>query len=89
MAASLTKEQGVALVKRLAVDDAFRALFEEKPAAALLELGMTDDEIGLLCESCLEPCKLAPKEEFLQVQKEMNEAELYATMKMMVPRARL
>lgn len=89
MAISLTKKQGLALVQSLGADDDFRALFERDPASALLKLGLTEDEIGLLCQSCLEPCQLAPKEEFLQVEKELNQDELYATMKMVVPRARL
>lgn len=89
MAASLTKEQGLALVKRLAEDDGFRALFEKDPASALTEIGMSAEEIAQLADKCLAPCQVAPKQDFMAVQKSLNEVDLHAAMEMMVPRARL
>jgi len=60
---TLTKEHGLALLHKLAHDDAFRSHFEQKPAEALLNLGVPADLICRLPGKCLCHGKLAPKEE--------------------------
>ena len=51
--ATLTKAQGIALLKELTSNDAFRQRFTEKPAAALLELGVPAETIVNLDPACL------------------------------------
>jgi len=59
----LTKEQGLALLSKLAQDDAFRSHFEQKPAEALFRMGVPAELICCLPAKCLCTCKLAPKSE--------------------------
>jgi len=59
---SLTKEQGLALLTRLAQDDAFRTHFEQKPAEALHKAGIPADVIVGLSSRCLCPRKLGSKQ---------------------------
>jgi len=53
--AALTKKQGITLLQELISNDAFRRRFTEKPAAALLELGIPAETIVNLSPSCLAP----------------------------------
>lgn len=86
MAASLTKEQGLALVKRLAEDDGFRALFETDIMAALSQLGIDADLGGKL--STLDPkcaCVLGSKAHFASILRDLDESKAQLTMSMTVP----
>lgn len=89
MAAMLSEEQGRALLRGLAHDDALRAVFERDPAAALAELGVGSDVIDGLASKCLEKIVLAPKEDFAALLDSMDEIALRATMEMTVPRVRI
>ena len=60
---NLTREHGLALLTKLASDDAFRAHFEQKPAEALMHLGVPPELICALPPRCLCPRKAAPKED--------------------------
>ena len=61
---ALTKQQGLALLSKLASDDGYRARFEQKPAHALSELGIPAQTIVELPAACLCPRKLASKQDF-------------------------
>ena len=58
---ALTKEHGLALLHKLAHDDAFRSHYERKPAEALLDLGVPADLICRLPGKCICPGKIASK----------------------------
>jgi hypothetical protein len=53
--AVLTKKQGLALLAELRSNPGFRRRFAEKPAAALLELGVPHETIVNLNARCLAP----------------------------------
>lgn len=61
---TLTNEHSLALLHRLATDDAFRSRYEQKPAAALAEIGVPLETIVNLKASCLAPVSLAGKAYF-------------------------
>ena len=70
----LTRDETVALLRKLSSDDAFRAVFEKDPAAALKQIGASSGEIAVLSpiEGATEP--LPSKEQFQQALKEILEA---------------
>lgn len=82
---SLSKEQGLKLVQKLARDDAFRARFEEKPAAALVELGVAADTVVNLPTLCLVPRKLAEKSAFEAASQGLDDATLNACLNFQAP----
>jgi putative modified peptide len=78
----LSKEQVSALLNKLGSDDAFRALFESKPAAALQQLGVSAETIRHLSAKCHGPCKLAEKNRFQDASKSIDDKSFldYTTM---------
>ena len=58
----LSREHSLALLHKLANDDGFRSRYEQKPAAALAELGVPQETIVNLKASCLAPASLPGKE---------------------------
>lgn len=60
----LSREHSLALLHKLATDDGFRSRYEQKPAAALAELGVPLDTIVNLKASCLAPATLDTKDVF-------------------------
>lgn len=60
----LSREHSLALLHKLANDDGFRNRYEQKPAAALAELGVPHETIVNLKASCLSAQNLASKEHF-------------------------
>ncbi|MDE2054086.1 MAG: NHLP-related RiPP peptide [Xanthomonadaceae bacterium] len=60
----LSREHSLALLHKLANDDGFRSRYEQKPAAALAELGVPHETIVNLKASCLTAQTLANKERF-------------------------
>lgn len=70
----LTRDETVALLRKLSSDDAFRAMFEKEPAAALTQIGVSGSELAALppIETTTEP--LPPKEQFQQALNEVLQA---------------
>ena len=73
---TLSDKQATELLRRLATDDAFRALFESKPAKALVDLNA----------ACLCASKLADKATFQRAVDTMDAQTLTATSKMVPPK---
>jgi putative modified peptide len=86
---TLTKEQGLALLTKLATDDAFRGHFEQKPAHALHDLGVPGDVIARLPARCLCPRKLAPKAEMDEARKKLSGDVDMSTVQFLIPTAKL
>lgn len=76
--AVLTKAQGIALLRELATNDAFRTRFEEKPAAALVELGIPAHTVVNLPAACQVPRKIADAKSMLaaldELEKDVSDA---------------
>lgn len=89
MSGKLPEEQGIALIRRLADDDAFRDRFSKDPAAALRELGVSDTVIKSLDSKCVEARALAPKDDFAALLDDINGEALQAAMRMQTPEVRL
>lgn len=68
---SLTKEQGLLLLDKLAQDDAFRTSFQQKPAEALFRLGIAAELICCLPAQCLCPTKLGSKQAMADAGKKL------------------
>lgn len=85
----LTEEQAITLLKKLATDDDFRNLFENKPALALTEMGVSADVVVRLKSECLAKIKLASKEEFLTIVEKLEHSVLTTTMTMWIPQMKL
>lgn len=81
----LTAAQAEALLKRVATDDTFRALFQAAPAKALSVLGIPDDVIINLPAACLIPKTLASKATLDDLLKKYHEVTVNAAMGMNVP----
>ncbi len=86
---ALTKEQGLALLTKLASDDAFRKSFEEKPAEALFRMGIPAELIVCLPESCLCRRKLASKEEMEEAKRQLAANLDSGVLNFVVPDAKL
>jgi putative modified peptide len=76
--ASLSREHSLALLQKLATDDGFRSRFEQKPAAALAELGVPQALIDSLPATSTAPMKLASREAFTRALEhfKLSEAEV-------------
>lgn len=85
----LSREHSLALLHKLATDDDFRSRFEEKPAAALVELGVPLEIIVNLRASCLAPITLADKKHFADVYTKLNSAAIEQFLFFRVPNASL
>ena len=59
----LSREHSLALLHKLATDDGFRSRYEQKPAAALAELGVPHETIVNLKASCLAAQTLANRDD--------------------------
>lgn len=71
--ATLTIEQCRKLIHELATNDEFRRRYEDKPAAALVELGIPFHVVVNLKASCLAPKRLGSKETFLAANEQLDE----------------
>ena len=86
---ALTKEQGLALLTKLATDDGFRARFEQKPAHALSEIGIPAQQIVELPAACLCSRKLASKDD-MEVSRKRLAADVDTSMlALIVPTAKI
>ena len=75
---SLSKVQGLLLLDKLLQDEAFHALFERSPKAALTELGIPMQQILSLREECGLPRVLASKQQ-LQIARQRLAADIDAS----------
>lgn len=87
MSSSMTTEQVRQMVHQLATNDEFRSLFEESPAKALVQLGVSEDVIAGLDAKCLKPCKLGSKEVFQMANASLDEAAAQRFATFVVPGA--
>lgn len=87
--AVLTNEQAVRLLRELASNDGFRARFEEKPAAALVEIGVPHETVINLNAACLAPLKLAKKPVFEAALKEHMQSTAHVSLSMVTPHFQL
>ena len=71
--ATLTVEQCRKLIHELATNDEFRRRYEDKPAAALVELGIPFHVVVNLKASCLTSRRLGSKEVFLAANQRLDE----------------
>lgn len=85
----LSREHSLALLQKLATDDDYRARYEEKPAAALAELGVSLETIVNLKASCLTSTSLASKEHFQTAQAELSVAAADQCLIMIVPTVKM
>lgn len=85
----LSREHSLALLHRLATDDGFRRHYEQKPAAALAELGVPHETIVNLKGSCLAPATLADKDHFMSAHAQLLNADANASLQMIVPSVKM
>ena len=85
----LSREHSLALLHKLANDDGFRSRYEQKPAAALAELGVPHETIVNLKGSCLAPTTLADKDHFAQAHATFADASADSSLNMIVPNQQL
>ena len=85
----LSREHSLALLHKLANDDGFRSRYEQKPAAALAELGVPHETIVNLKGSCLAPSSLADKAHFAQAHASFADASADSSLNMIVPNHQL
>jgi putative modified peptide len=87
--ATLTNEQCAQLIKELASNDEFRARYQEKPAAALVELGVPYHTVVNLDPACLVPTQLADRKTFEAAQARLDSESMSTYLSMNIPKARL
>jgi putative modified peptide len=85
----LSREHSLALLQKLATDDAYRARYEEKPAAALAELGVPHETIINLKASCLASTTLADKGHFQTAHGQLTAAAADQCVGMIIPSVKL
>lgn len=85
----LSRKHSLALLHKLATDDGFRGRYEQKPAAALAELGVSLETIVNLNASCLAATGLAAKEHFSLAHAELANAAADECLMMLPPKAKL
>lgn len=85
----LSREHSLALLHKLATDDDFRSRYEQKPAAALAELGVSFETIVNLKATCLAPAALADKAELSKAHAELANAAADECLMMTPPKAQL
>ncbi len=86
--AVLTNEQARKLLHELSSNDGFRERYEDKPAAALLELGVPEETVVNLNAACLAPMKLAPKTAFSAAAEEFSKSGANPCLSMVTPHLR-
>ncbi len=85
----LSREHSLALLHKLATDDGFRSRYEQKPAAALAELGVPHETIVNLKASCLAPTSLADKGHFQTAHAQLTAAAADQCVGMIVPTVKM
>jgi putative modified peptide len=87
--AVLTNEQSIKLLRELATNKGFRERFEEKPAAALVEIGIPHETVINLKAACLAPMKLADSKVFQRALEEHVHNAAQLCLSMVTPQLRL
>lgn len=87
--ATLTNEQCAKLIQELASNDEFRARYQEKPAAALVELGVPYHTVVNLDPACLVPAPLADRKTFEAAQSRLDTESMNTYLSMNIPKARI
>ena len=87
--ASLSHEHSLALLHKLATDDDFRSRYEQKPAAALAELGVPHETIVNLKASCLASTSLADKAHFESAHVQLAAAATDQCLTMIIPTVKM
>lgn len=87
--ATLTTAETIKLLQELSTNDAFRARYAEKPAAALVELGVPHETVVNLNARCLAPARLADKDAFREAHQQWSSAGITQTQSMVIPSLRL
>jgi putative modified peptide len=87
--AVLTNEQATKLLNELATNDGFRARFQEKPAAALVEIGIPHETVINLNAACLAPMRIAGKKTFQAALMEFSTNTASVCLSMITPQLRL
>jgi|SRR5690242_21002741 len=82
---TLSREHSLALLHKLSTDDGFRSRFEQKPAAALAELGVPHETIVNLNAACLSSKKLADKGALAEARQHLINAGAEACVQMIIP----
>jgi putative modified peptide len=82
---TLSREHSLALLHKLSTDDGFRSRFEQKPAAALAEMGVPHETIVNLKASCLSSTTLAEKDHLAQAHKQLADAAADICVGMNIP----
>ena len=86
--AVLTNEQGLKVLTELITNPGFRQRYEDKPAAALLEIGIPAATIANLPAACLAPHAIDAK--LLEgARKQLQEKTFTAAASMAIPNIRL
>ena len=85
----LTEDQALALLRKLATDDAFRKRFESKPAKALTEIGVPLQTIVDLDGKCHHRRKLAGKRTFKTAVDTLDKSIITKCMAMRPPQLKL
>jgi putative modified peptide len=84
--ASLTTAETLKLLLELATNDQFRQRYADKPAAALIELGIPHETVVNLPAACLAACKLASKDEFKEAHAQYMSSDVARTQSMAIPK---
>ncbi|MEO5561586.1 MAG: NHLP-related RiPP peptide [Dokdonella sp.] len=87
--ASLTTADTLKLLYELASNDQFRQRYADKPAAAMVELGIPHETVINLNASCLAPCGLASKDSFKEAHAQYLNSDVARTQSMAIPQLRL
>ena len=85
----LSREHSLALLHKLANDDGFRSRYEQKPAAALAELGVPHETIVNLTATCQITGKLADKTRFAEARQQLLDAGADASVQFTIPNPKL
>jgi putative modified peptide len=86
--AVLTHEQAMKVLTEIITNEGFRQRYADKPAAALLEIGVPATTIANLPAACLAPQKLDPKK-FESARKQLEAKAFVAAASMAIPNIRL
>ena len=90
--AVLTKKQGLALLQELITNAGFRRRFADKPAAALLEIGVPAETIVNLSPQCIAPrqiTQLASPGELQATHDALEKDQDQVALTMLIPHPKL